>query len=143
MLAAVAAETNRIRLGCQVTGMIYRHPAVLANIAATVDHISGGRLDIGLGAGWNQQECDAYGIPLPPLQERFDRFDEGVEAVVSAPLGATDALAGLLLERYDEARTTDVRMNCDACLYRIALPGRESAVGAPQEPHDHPDDLPG
>ena len=82
MLAAMAQATRRIRIGCQVTGMIYRHPAVLANMAATVDIVSGGRLDIGLGAGWNQQECDAYGITLPPLKERFDRFDEGVEAIV-------------------------------------------------------------
>jgi F420-dependent oxidoreductase-like protein len=82
MLAAMAQATTRIRVGCQVTGMIYRHPAVLANMAATVDIISNGRLDIGLGAGWNQQECDAYGIPLPPLKERFDRFDEGVEAII-------------------------------------------------------------
>jgi F420-dependent oxidoreductase-like protein len=82
MLAAMASATHRIRLGSQVTGMIYRHPAVLANMAATVDIISGGRLEIGLGAGWNQMECDAYGIELPPLRERFDRFDEGVEAIV-------------------------------------------------------------
>ncbi len=83
MLGAMAAATRRIRIGCQVTGMIYRHPAVLANMAATVDIISGGRLELGLGAGWNQMECDAYGIPLPPLKERFDRFDEGVEAIVA------------------------------------------------------------
>jgi F420-dependent oxidoreductase-like protein len=81
-LAALAQATRRIRVGCQVTGMIYRHPAVLANMAATVDIISDGRLELGVGAGWNQQECDAYGIPLPPLRERFDRFDEGVEAIV-------------------------------------------------------------
>ena len=83
MLAALAQATSRIRLGCQVTGMVYRHPAVLANMAATVDIISGGRLELGLGAGWNQMECDAYGIELPPLRERFDRFDEGVEAIIS------------------------------------------------------------
>ena len=82
MLAAMAQATRRIRIGCQVTGMIYRHPAVLANMAATVDNISGGRLELGLGVGWNQLECDAYGIELPPLRERFDRFDEGVEAVI-------------------------------------------------------------
>jgi F420-dependent oxidoreductase-like protein len=81
MLAAMAALTSRIRIGCQVTGMPYRHPAVLANMAATVDHISGGRLILGLGAAWNEMECTAYGIPLPPLKERFDRFDEGVEAI--------------------------------------------------------------
>jgi len=82
MLAAMAQATSRIRLGCQVTGMVYRHPAVLANMAATVDIISGGRLELGLGAAWNQMECDAYGIDLPPLRERFDRFDEGVESIV-------------------------------------------------------------
>jgi F420-dependent oxidoreductase-like protein len=81
-LAALAQATRRIRVGVQVTGMIYRHPAVLANMAATVDIISGGRLEVGLGAGWNQMECDAYGITLPPLKERFDRFDEGVQIVV-------------------------------------------------------------
>ena len=82
MLAAMAQATRRIRLGCQVTGMVYRHPAVLANMAATVDIISGGRLELGLGAAWNQMECDAYGIDLPPLREQFDRFDEGVEAII-------------------------------------------------------------
>jgi F420-dependent oxidoreductase-like protein len=82
MLAALAQATRRIRLGVQVTGMIYRHPAVLANMAATVDIVSGGRLELGVGAGWNQMECDAYGIELPPMRERFDRFDEGVEAIV-------------------------------------------------------------
>jgi F420-dependent oxidoreductase-like protein len=83
MLAAMAEATQRIRIGCQVSGMIYRHPALLANMAATVDHISNGRLELGVGAGWNQMECDAYGIELPPLRERFDRFDEGVEAMVA------------------------------------------------------------
>src|SRR3954452_4194786 len=82
MLGAKAQATHRIRIGCQVTRMIYRHPAVLANMAATIDVISDGRLELRLGAGWNQQECDAYGIELPPLKERFDRLDEGVEALV-------------------------------------------------------------
>src|SRR5207302_10442404 len=81
MLAAMAQATRRIRLGCQVAGMIYRHPAVLANMAATIDIISHGRLEVGLGAGWNQQECDAYGIEMPPLRARFDQFDEGVQMI--------------------------------------------------------------
>ncbi len=59
---------------------------------------------------------------------------------VAAPIGAAPEIVDLLLERYDEALGGDVRMSCDACLHRIALPGRESAVGAPQVPHDHPDD---
>ncbi len=82
-LAALAQATSRIRVGCQVTGMIYRHPAVLANMAATTDIISGGRLELGVGAGWNEMETAAYGIDLPPLKERFDRFDEGVEAMIA------------------------------------------------------------
>ena len=83
MLAAMAAATSRVRLGCQVSGMPYRHPSVLANIAASVDIVSGGRLIIGLGAGWNQEESDALGIRLPPLKERFDQFEEGVQVIIA------------------------------------------------------------
>src|SRR5262245_44165954 len=79
---ALAQATERIRVGVLVTGNVYRHPAVLANMAASVDVISNGRLEFGIGAGWNQQECDAYGIDLPPLRERFDRFDEALEVMV-------------------------------------------------------------
>jgi F420-dependent oxidoreductase-like protein len=76
MLAALATITRRIRLGVMVTGNPYRHPAVLANMAASLDVISGGRLELGIGAGWNEEESTAYGIDLPPLRERFDRFEE-------------------------------------------------------------------
>jgi F420-dependent oxidoreductase-like protein len=82
-LTALAAATRRIRVGCMVNGMPYRHPAVLANMAATLDITSGGRLDLGLGAGWNQVEADAYGIDLHPMRTRMDRFDECVEVIVS------------------------------------------------------------
>ncbi|MCW2681702.1 MAG: sirohydrochlorin chelatase [Frankiales bacterium] len=78
---------------------------------------------------------------LPRLAERQAQGVEGLDVVVSAPLGVTDALADLVLLRLDEAVRGDLRMNCDVCLYRIAMPGREDAVGAVQEPHDHPDDL--
>ncbi len=78
---ALAQATKRLRIGLMVTGNIYRHPAVLANMAATLDIISNGRLDIGIGAGWNQEECDAYGIELPPLKKRFDMFDEALEVI--------------------------------------------------------------
>jgi F420-dependent oxidoreductase-like protein len=78
---ALAQATKRIRVGVLVTGNVYRHPAVLANMAATLDVISNGRLELGLGAGWNQEECDAYGIELPPLKERFDRFDEALAVI--------------------------------------------------------------
>jgi F420-dependent oxidoreductase-like protein len=103
MLAALSQVTRRIRIGCQVTGMIYRHPAVLANMAATIDVMSGGRLELGVGAGWNQMECDAYGIELPPLKERFDRFDEGVAAMVAL---LTEPVANFSGEYF---RLTDAR----------------------------------
>ncbi len=82
-LAALALATKRLRLGCMVNGMHYRHPAVTANAAVTLDHISGGRFNLGLGAGWFEPESNAYGIPLGSLKERFDRFDEGVEVIAS------------------------------------------------------------
>ncbi|HEX5365537.1 MAG TPA: TIGR03560 family F420-dependent LLM class oxidoreductase [Acidimicrobiales bacterium] len=83
LLAALAGATSRLRLGCMVNGMHYRHPAVTANAAATVDHISGGRFTLGLGAGWHEPESRAYGIPLGTVAERFDRLDEGVQVVRS------------------------------------------------------------
>jgi F420-dependent oxidoreductase-like protein len=83
-LTALAQATRRIRVGVLVTGTPYRHPAVLANMAATVDVISGGRLELGLGAGWNDEEATAYGLDLgATLTERFDRFDEYVQVVRS------------------------------------------------------------
>jgi F420-dependent oxidoreductase-like protein len=80
-LTALAQATQRLRVGVLVTGMVYRHPAVLANMAATLDIISNGRLELGLGAGWNEEECGAYGIELGSLKERFDRFDEALEVI--------------------------------------------------------------
>jgi F420-dependent oxidoreductase-like protein len=80
-LTALAQATTRLRVGVLVTGNPYRHPSVLANMAATLDVISGGRLELGIGAGWNQDESDALGIELPPLKERFDRFDEALEVI--------------------------------------------------------------
>ena len=82
-LSALGQATSRLKIGSMVNGMPYRHPAITANMAATVDIISKGRFQLGMGAGWNQQEADAYGITLGDnLTERFDRFDEGVEIVV-------------------------------------------------------------
>jgi F420-dependent oxidoreductase-like protein len=81
MLAALAQATTRLRLGTLVTGIHYRHPAVLANMVATTDIISGGRLELGIGAGWNEQESGAYGIELGGLRERLERFDEGCEVL--------------------------------------------------------------
>jgi len=81
-LTALAQATTRLRLGVLVTGIHYRHPAVLANMAAALDVISGGRLELGIGAGWNEQESAAYGIELGTLTERFDRFEEACQVII-------------------------------------------------------------
>lgn len=79
---ALAQATTRLRVGLLVTGIHYRHPAVLANMASALDIVSNGRLELGLGAGWNEEESGAYGIELGSLKERFDRFDEALECIV-------------------------------------------------------------
>jgi F420-dependent oxidoreductase-like protein len=82
-LTALVGETSRIRLGTLVLGNTYRHPAVVANMAATLDQVSGGRLVLGLGAGWQENEHVAYGIELPPPRERLDRHEEAVQIIRS------------------------------------------------------------
>jgi F420-dependent oxidoreductase-like protein len=82
-LTALAQATRRLRVGVLVTGIHYRHPALLANMAATLDIVSNGRLELGIGAGWNEEESGDYGIALGTLRERFDRFDEACEVIVS------------------------------------------------------------
>lgn len=79
LLGALAAETERVRIGLMVTGNTYRHPAVLAKIASTVDVVSNGRLDFGVGAGWNEYEHESMGIPLYPPGQRLRRFEEACE----------------------------------------------------------------
>lgn len=112
-LTALAQATNRLRLGTLVTGVHYRHPAVLANMAAALDIISGGRLELGIGAGWNEEESGAYGIELGSLTERFDRFEE-----------ACQVLIGLLSQE-----TTDF----DGRFYHLTAARNEPK--GPQRPH--------
>lgn len=81
LLAALAARTSRIRLGVLVTSNTFRHPAVLLKAAVTVDHISGGRLILGLGTGWHVDEHRRYGVELPEPAQRVDRFAEAVELI--------------------------------------------------------------
>lgn len=81
LLAALAAVTRRIRLGVLVSCNTFRHPALLAKEAVTVDHISNGRLELGLGAGWYEPEHAMYGLPFPPAGELVARFEEAVEIV--------------------------------------------------------------
>lgn len=81
LLAALGAATRRIRLGALVTGVTYRHPSILATEAVTVDHVSGGRLELGLGAAWFQQEHEELGIDFPPTRERVERFEDAIQIV--------------------------------------------------------------
>ncbi|MEU7759432.1 LLM class F420-dependent oxidoreductase [Micromonospora aurantiaca (nom. illeg.)] len=80
-LAALARETSRIRLGTLVTSATFRLPGPLAVMVAQVDRMSGGRVELGIGAGWYEREHTAYGIPFPPVSERFDRLAEQLEIV--------------------------------------------------------------
>lgn len=77
-LAAMAAIVKRARIGCMVTGVTYRHPAVLAKMATTIDHISNGRLEFGLGAAWHEPEHAGYGIPFPSAGTRIAMLDEAL-----------------------------------------------------------------
>jgi F420-dependent oxidoreductase-like protein len=86
-LAGLAAVTERIRLGTLVSPATFRHPSVLARTAATVDHISGGRVEVGMGSGWYEREHAAHGFPFPAGRERFELFAEQVEVVVRSWAG--------------------------------------------------------
>ncbi|MEJ1153989.1 LLM class F420-dependent oxidoreductase [Microbacterium marmarense] len=84
LMAAFAASTRRIRLGQMCTCMAYRNPAYLAKVAATVDIISGGRTEMGIGAGWYEHEWKAYGYGFPPISERLGMLREGVDIMSQA-----------------------------------------------------------
>ena len=78
-LGALASSVERVRLGLMVGGNTYRHPAVVAKMALTLDNISGGRAVLGLGAGWQTNEHERFGIPLPSVKDRSDMLEEAVE----------------------------------------------------------------
>jgi F420-dependent oxidoreductase-like protein len=101
LVAGLAAGVDRVRIGTLVYGNTYRHPAVLANMAATVDHVSEGRFVLGIGAGWQENEHEQYGIELPPVRERIDRFGEAIQIVRSLLREPTTTFAG------DHYRVTD------------------------------------
>src|SRR4051812_34473561 len=81
-LAALARETSTIRLGTLVSPATFRLPGPLAISVAQVDQMSGGRVELGLGTGWLEEEHRAYGIPFPPVAERFGRFEEQLEIIL-------------------------------------------------------------
>ena len=80
LLSALAASTTRVRLGTYVSAVPLRNPALLAKMAETLDEVSGGRVILGLGAGWNEPEFRAFGVPF---ERRFDRFEEGLRIITS------------------------------------------------------------
>ena len=112
--AALALETERVRCGSLVYCVAFRHPAVLANVAATLDHLSGGRITMGLGGGWHQGEFAAYGIPFEDVPVRLRRTDEAIR-VVRALL--TEEVAEFHGEFYD---LTEAR--CDPKPVQARLP---------------------
>ncbi|MET0457017.1 MAG: LLM class F420-dependent oxidoreductase [Mycobacterium sp.] len=98
-LGGIARETSTIRLGTMVTSATFRHPGVLAISVAQVDEMSGGRVDLGIGAGWFEAEHDAYAIPFPPLAERFDRLAEQLDILTglwTTPVGKSFDYTGEL-----------------------------------------------
>ena len=82
-MAALAAMTSRVRVGCLVFCVLFRNPGLLAKAATTIDHISGGRADIGIGGGWFEEEAREYGYEFPPLGERLDQVEEAVQLMRS------------------------------------------------------------
>jgi F420-dependent oxidoreductase-like protein len=104
-LTALAQATRRLRLGTLVTGIHYRHPAILANMAASLDIVSGGRLELGIGAGWNEEESGAYGIELGTPRQRSDRFEEACEVITGLLSQETTTFKGSYYE------LTDARCN--------------------------------
>lgn len=94
VMTALAQATTRLRFGTLVTGIHHRHPAVLANMAIALDVISGGRLELGIGAGWNDEEATAYGFTLGTSAQRSDRFEEACEVLVGLMSQETTTFAG-------------------------------------------------
>src|SRR5439155_1152522 len=80
-MAALASETKRVRVGCLVFCVCYRPVGLLAKAAVTIDHLSGGRCELGIGAGWNEIEARAFGIPFPSIKERLDQLEETAKAL--------------------------------------------------------------
>jgi F420-dependent oxidoreductase-like protein len=94
VLAGLAAVTSRVRLGPLVCGNTYRHPAVLAKQAVSADHIAGGRIVLGLGAGWQENEHAAYGLPFGTFTDRFERLEEALQILHGLRSGDRTSFSG-------------------------------------------------
>ncbi len=104
VLAGLARETERIRLCVLVSPITFRHPAVLAKMGATIDQMSGGRLDLGLGTGWMDVEHDAFGLPFPAWTERFERLEEALLYVRAAFADGSQSFSGRYYELEADVR---------------------------------------
>jgi F420-dependent oxidoreductase-like protein len=93
-LGYMAAVTRRVRLGTLVTGVVYRHPGLLAKTVTTLDVLSGGRAYLGIGAAWNEREALGLGVPFPPLKERFERLEEALQIILQMWSGKVAAYQG-------------------------------------------------
>lgn len=93
-LSFIAGQTQRVRLGALVTGVIYRHPGILVKTVSTLDVLSGGRAYFGIGAAWNEVESRALGVPFPPIKERFERLEETLKIALQMWSGKAEALTG-------------------------------------------------
>ncbi len=105
LMSAIACETRNVRVGNFVLCMAYRNPAVLTKALVCIDHLSGGRLEIGLGAGWHEPEHRAYGIPFLPPKQRLDMLEEGTKIIRSLLANETTTYAG------EYFTMTNARMN--------------------------------
>ena len=119
-LAALAARTKRIRFGAMVSPLTFYHPALLAKMAAAVDNLSGGRLDLGLGAGWNEHEHAMYGVPFGSVKERLDRLEAGARVIRALEKGQPVTLAQPLFP----LKSAESYPRPPAGRYRIVIGGR-------------------
>jgi alkanesulfonate monooxygenase SsuD/methylene tetrahydromethanopterin reductase-like flavin-dependent oxidoreductase (luciferase family) len=140
-LAFLAAHTSRLRLGTLVTGVQYRHPAILAKTVTTLDILSGGRAWLGIGAGWNERESRGLGVPFPPLKDRFEQLERTLQLCLdmwsgrphpSVMVGGGGELKTLrLVARYADAcnlfPTPDVPRKLEALRSHCEAEGRDYA----------------
>lgn len=118
-LGALAADTSRARIGCLVFCVLYRNPGMLAKDATTLDHISGGRFELGLGAGWHEQEAEAFGYDFPSVGRRLDQLEEAFPLIRSLLTQERTTHAG------ESFRTVDA-----SCLPRPCRSGSRSGSAA-------------
>src|SRR6476646_3439455 len=137
LMAAFAASTGRVRLGQMCTCVAYRNPAYLAKVAATIDVISGGRVEMGIGAGWDEHEGRAYGYGFPPAPERLRALDEGVQIMHQAWTTGSATLQGKVYQ-VDGAIVRPLPLQPGGIPFWIAGGARRSRCGSPRNTRSTP-----